>query len=134
MAKVRSGKPLTADDYADLQLVLVAAGIGDDATFAEASERAGSFGRFIRSLVGLDREAAKAALGAFLDGKRYTSNQLRSVGLVIDELTAEGVVDPARVYEPPYDSLAPGGPEDLFGEDDLDELFAALQRLPDSTG
>ena len=65
VAKVRSGEPITTADIADLQRLLVAAGIGDDATFEAASERAGSFGLFIRSIVGLDRAAAKAAFESF---------------------------------------------------------------------
>ncbi|MBK9436354.1 MAG: hypothetical protein IPN52_15185, partial [Micrococcales bacterium] len=55
VAKVRSGQPLSGADIAELQRILVAAGIGGDETFEEASEKAGSFGRFIRSIVGLDR-------------------------------------------------------------------------------
>ena len=79
VAKVHSGEPLTADDIEELQRVLVAAGIGDAETFAEASERTGSFGLFIRSLVGLDRVAAKQAFAKFLDDKRYSANQIRFV-------------------------------------------------------
>ncbi|MDP6717685.1 MAG: helicase-related protein, partial [Pirellulaceae bacterium] len=58
VAKVHSGQPLLPEDIGELQRILVAAGIGDDDSFAAASERAGSFGLFIRSLVGLDRAAA----------------------------------------------------------------------------
>lgn len=65
VAKVRSGAPLTAADIADLQRILVAAGIGNQESFAVASEKAGSFGLFVRSLVGLDRAAAKAAFAEF---------------------------------------------------------------------
>lgn len=129
VAKVRSGGPLTEADIAELQRVLVAAGIGDDATFAEASARAGDFGLFIRSLVGLDRAAAKEAFVTFLDDKRYTANQIRFVTMIIDELTTTGVVEPGRVYESPYDTLAPSGPEGLFGVEDIDRLFAALDQF-----
>ena len=129
VAKVRSGEPLTAADLADLQRILVAAGIGDDDTFAEASAKAGSFGRFVRSLVGLDRVAAKAAFAEFLDDKRYSKNQIKFVTLIIDELTEHGVVDAARVYESPYDSVAPTGPEALFPGADLDRLFATINAL-----
>ena len=97
VAKVRSGQPLTADDLDELQRILVAAGIGDQGTFAEASELAGSFGLFIRSLVGLDRAAAKAAFAEFLDDKRYSKNQIQFVNLIIDELTDRGVVEASRV-------------------------------------
>jgi type I restriction enzyme R subunit len=126
-----SGAPLTTADLADLQRILVAAGIGSDATFAEASRQAGSFGLFIRSLVGLDRAAAKAAFADFLDDKRYSRNQIHFMNLIIDELTDRGVVEARRVYESPYDSVAPEGPEAMFVEADLDRIFLTLQTLVD---
>jgi len=129
IAKVHSGDPLTAQDIEELQRILVAADIGDKDTFAKASERAGSFGRFIRSLVGLDRAAAKETFAEFLDDKRYSTNQIRFVNLIIDELTVRGVVDAARVYETPYDALTPEGPEAIFVESDLDRLFGLLERF-----
>jgi len=33
---------------------------------------------------------------------------------------------PARLYDSPFTDLAPRGPEDLFGEADIQELIAAL--------
>jgi type I restriction enzyme R subunit len=134
VAKVRSGEPLTADDIADLQRILVAAGIGSDESFAEASAKAGSFGLFIRSLVGLDRAAAKAACADFLDDKRYSKNQIQFVNLIIDELTARGVVEPGRVYESPYDGVAPEGPEAIFVESDLDRIFTTIANLKLAAG
>ncbi len=129
VAKVRSGWPLSADDLADLQRILVAAGVGDDASFGLASERAGNLGYFVRSLVGLDRAAAKEAFAEFLDDERHTRAQIEFVNLIIDELTQGGVVEPHRVYEDPYKGLAPRGPEDLFTEEDLNRLFQTLERL-----
>lgn len=129
VAKVRSGEAITVDDVGELQRILVAAGIGDDVSFALASERAGSFGLFIRSLVGLDRAAAKRVFAGFLDDKCYSRNQIEFVNLIIDELTDVGVVEASRVYESPYIGIAPQGPEALFVEADLDELFAAIEEL-----
>jgi type I restriction enzyme R subunit len=129
VAKVRSGEPLSSTNVADLQRILVAAGIGDDESFAEASERAGNFGRFVRGLVGLDRAAAKAAFNAFLDDRRYTRKQIEFVEIVINELADQGVVEAGRFYESPYSGLAPTGPEDLFSPADLDDLFAQLEAM-----
>jgi type I restriction enzyme R subunit len=134
VAKVRSGEPLTEADLAELQRILVAAGIGDDETFATASTKAGSFGRFIRSLVGLDRNAAKLAFAEFLDDKRYSKNQIEFVNLIINELTERGLVEAARVYETPYDGIAPEGPEAIFVEADLDKLFATLEAFTAAAG
>ena len=129
VAKVRSGEPLTLVDMSALQRVLVAAGIGDDGTFAEASKRAGSFGLFIRSLVGLDRAAAMRAFAKFLDDKRYSVNQIRFVEMVIDYLTEHGTVEERRVYESPFISVAPEGPDAIFVSDDVDEFFEIVKHL-----
>ena len=132
VAKVRSGAPITAADIDELQRVLVAAGIGDTDTFAQASKRAGSFGLFIRSIVGLDRTAAKQAFAKFLDDKRYTRNQIEFVNLVINYLTQHGTIDVGRVYESPFTSVAPEGPDAIFSNPDLEEFFDIVQHLHDT--
>ncbi|WP_419854638.1 DEAD/DEAH box helicase family protein [Candidatus Poriferisodalis sp.] len=129
VAKVRSGETLTLVDMEALQRVLVGAGIGDTDTFAEASKRAGSFGLFIRSLVGLDRAAAMRAFSKFLDDKRYSANQIRFVEMVIDYLTDNGTIDPGRIYDSPFISVAPQGPELLYSPSDADEFFEIVKHF-----
>ena len=129
VAKVRSGEPTSAADIDELQRVLVAAGIGDTDTFAQASELVGSFALFVRSIVGLDRAAAKRAFAKFLDDKRYTHNQITFVNLVIDYLTEHGTINPGRVYDSPFTAVAPEGPEAIFIDTDLDEFFGIVQQL-----
>ena len=99
---------------AELQRVLVDSGVGSADDVQRAVEEAGSFGVFIRRLVGLDRMAAKEAFAEFLDDKRYTANQIEFVSLVIDELTEHGVVEPRRFYESPFTDVSPQGPDALF--------------------
>ena len=62
---------------------------------------------FIRSLVGLDREAAKQAFSQFLSGGA-TANQVEFVNLIVDYLTENGVMDPRRLYESPFTDMSPG--------------------------
>jgi hypothetical protein len=38
-------------------------------------------------------------------------------------------VDIGRVYETPYDSVAPEGPEAIFVEDDLNRIFGLIGKL-----
>ena len=64
-------------------------------------------------------------------------NQIEFVNLIINELTKRGVVEAARVYETPYDGVAPEGPEGpeaIFTEADLDKLFATLEALANAAG
>ena len=132
VAKVRSGETLTLVDMQALQRVLVGAGIGDTDTFAEASKRAGSFGLFIRSLVGLDRAAAMRAFSKFLDDKHYNANQIRFVQMVIEFLADNGTIDPRRIYDSPFISVAPQGPELLYSSSDADEFFEIVKHFYDT--
>jgi type I restriction enzyme R subunit len=129
VAKVRSGQPLLLEDIGELQRILVAAGIGDDDSFAIASQRSGNFGLFIRSLVGLDRAAAKEVFNDFLDDKHYNKNQIQFVNLIIDYLTEHGAVKKGRVYESPFTTVAPEGPEKLFDEDALEMIFEKIRDV-----
>ena len=75
---------------------------------------------------------AKQAFAKFLDDKRYSSNQIRFVELVIDYLTDHGTVDPGRIYESPFTSVAPEGPDTIFLSDDVNEFFEIINRLHDT--
>ena len=127
--KIHRNWPITVDDIAELQRVLIDSGVGTADDVERAVEEAGSFGVFIRRLVGLDRMAAKEALAEFLDDKRYTANQIEFVNLVIDELTEHGVVEPRRFYESPFTDVSPHGPDALFESDDVDRLVAAVTEV-----
>jgi type I restriction enzyme R subunit len=53
---------------------------------------------------------------AFLAEGTHTATQIRFINEILDELTSRGVIDPARLYDPPFSDLAPSGPEGLFSE------------------
>lgn len=59
----------------------------------------GGLGIFVRSLVGLDREAAKHAFDQFQCKRKLSANQIEFLNMVIDYLTERGVMDPRLLYE-----------------------------------
>jgi type I restriction enzyme R subunit len=127
--KLHRNRPITETDLAELQQVLIKAGVGSNGDVERAVEEAGSLGVFIRGLVGLDRSAAKEAFAEFLDDKRYTANQIEFVNLVIDHLTEHGVIEARRFYESPFTDLSPTGPDALFESADVDRLLAVVADI-----
>ncbi|MCX7279049.1 MAG: DEAD/DEAH box helicase family protein [Burkholderiales bacterium] len=127
--KLRRNQPLTATDLAELERLLVDSGTGTAEDVARAGQEAHGLGLFVRALVGLDREAATQALNGFVAGKTLSANQLEFVNLVVTHLTERGVMEPGLLYEPPFTSYAPQGPDALFTSAQVDELFGVLDHV-----
>ena len=116
------------------QSTLVEIGEGHGETLlAEVQEQreSPSLAHFVRSLVGLDRAAAQAAFSEFLGDRSLTPPQIRFVEMVIDQLTARGVMDASALYERPFSDLNAGGPEALFSgrENIVEGIFKALRAV-----
>lgn len=129
LQRLRRNKALTPDDLQALEQMLVDSGAGDADNIAQAKEESHGLGLFIRSLVGLDRQAALEAFATYLDGTKFTAEQIRFIHLIIDELTSNGVMEPARLYESPYTDHAPTGPEAVFAEDEVDDIVGILNTV-----
>lgn len=54
---------------------------------------------------------------------------MRFVSLIVDELTANGVMEPSRLFESPYTDHAPTGPELFFPEADLVHIVEILRTI-----
>lgn len=129
LQRLRRNKPLTEEDLASLSEMLVASGSDHQVDIAWVTERAGDLGLFIRSLVGLDRAAAAEAFGSYLDQSQFSVDQVRFVELIVDELTANGLMEPARLYESPYIDTAPTGPDFLFPDAEVDAIVDILRGI-----
>lgn len=127
--KLRLNEPLTALDLKELERVLAESGVARPAHLQRAKEENESLGLFVRSLIGLDREAAKRAFNTFTAGKTMTANQLEFINLVVEHLTAHGAMSPALLYESPFTDLNPQGPEGIFTPSQVDQLIVLLTDI-----
>ncbi|CAM4013383.1 DEAD/DEAH box helicase family protein [Janibacter anophelis] len=129
LQRLRRNRQLTPDDLSALEQMLEDSGAGARADIERAVDESHGLGRFVRSLVGLDREAALEAFGDYLDTARFDVHQVRFVTLIVDELTANGAVEPGRLFESPYTDYAPTGPDDLFEEAQVDSIVGILREV-----
>jgi type I restriction enzyme R subunit len=125
--KVKRNEPLTATDLAELERIFVEAGTDERSIAAIRAD--GGVGRFVRSLVGLDRETAKRSFAAFMERGTLTANQLEFLNLVIDHLTARGTMDPRLLYETPFTDFDPKGVEGVFPQADVVQLIQVLKEI-----
>jgi type I restriction enzyme R subunit len=135
--RLRQNKPLSPSDLERLGSILIQIGEGDGKTLLsgllERSE-APSLAYFVRSLVGMDKATAQATFAEYLSDRSLTTQQMRFVEMVIEQLTARGVIEAAALYEPPFSNLHAGGPDELFvgHEAVIEGIFEKLRRVKDS--
>ncbi|MCE0487825.1 DEAD/DEAH box helicase family protein [Ornithinimicrobium sediminis] len=128
LQRLRRNKQLTPDDLTALEQMLVASG-GQHVDIAWATEQGGGLGIFVRNLVGLDRSAAIEAFEKYLDNTKFSAAQVRFVNLIVDELTKNGVMDPARLFESPYTDHAPTGPDYFFPDAEVEVIVETLHHI-----
>jgi type I restriction enzyme R subunit len=128
LQRLRRNQPLTPSDLIELERMLVEAG-GSTEVIAQAKAQSHGLGIFIRSLVGLDRETAKQAFSEFVVGTTATARQLEFINLIVDELTENGVMDAARLYEQPFTNISQQGPEALFLPASVTEIVRVLDEI-----
>ena len=132
--RLRTNQPLTDADLKGLESTLVEIGEGDGELLLSgllARTEVPSLAHFVRSLVGLDRSAAQSAFSEFLNDQSLTPPQIRFVEMVIDQLTARGIMHASALYEPPFSNLHTDGPEVLFGgkENVIEGIFEKLAAV-----
>jgi type I restriction enzyme R subunit len=127
--KLHMNEPLTPTDLAELERILSESGIGSGEDLQKAKEASRGLGLFVRSLTGLDREAAKKAFGGFLAARTLRANQIEFVNLIIDHLTEHGCMDARLLYQSPYTDFNPRGVDGVFASAEVDELVSILDEV-----
>lgn len=131
--RLRNNQPLTPTDLRSLEQTLRSIGEDEGENLLSsmlALRELPTLAHLVRRIVGMDRNAAKAAFATFLADRSLSAQQMRFVELVIDQLTARGFMEPAALYEQPFSSLHADGPEGLFASKPniIDGLFLTLEE------
>ena len=126
--KLRRNHPLTALDLHELEALLHEAG-GTDDDIKRAQALHTSLPVFIRSLVGLDREAAVAAFSSLVEAGTASASQLQFIEEIVQHLTEHGAMPAQRLYSSPFTDIHTHGPDGVFDSAKVVQLFDTLERF-----
>ena len=74
-------------------------------------------GQFVRSILGLDVQAARAAFADFLAAGQFTADQMTFIDTIVTYLTHNGTIDKAMLFEPPFTDQSDQGIMGVFTDD-----------------
>ena len=69
------------------------------------------------------------AFSQFITGTTATASQIEFIDLIVQELTENGVMEPARLYEPPFIDINDKGPEAIFLPAKVTEMVRVLEEI-----
>ncbi|NET07509.1 MAG: hypothetical protein F6K16_22955 [Symploca sp. SIO2B6] len=135
VAKLKRNLPLTDGGLASLEAMLFESEVIESREkFQEVYSKDLSLKRFIRELVGLDRNAAKQAFAQYLENTSFSANQIRFVETIIDYLTQQGIMDAGLLYEPPFTDLHHEGLDGVFDDDHAEEIINIIESFNKTIG
>ena len=126
--KIRLNHPLTAKDISEIEEMFIEGGVATTEGLAKLKQET-QIGIFIRSLVGLDREAAKGVFAEFQKGKNLTGDQIEFLDMIINHLTERGVMEPSLLYESPFTDFNDMGVEGIFESAQVIQLIKILEDV-----
>jgi type I restriction enzyme R subunit len=114
--KLKTNKPITETEINTLELILF-----DGKTIGTKQDYVENYGdkplgQFIRSIVGLDINAAQAVFADFIQTGKLSADQMAFINNIISYLTKNGTIDKKMLFEPPFTNLHDQGLLGVFDD------------------
>ncbi len=127
--KLKNNIPVTKGEISELERMLFEQGeLGTKDEFVKAYGEQ-PLGRFIRSILGLDANAAKTAFAELLKEQTLNSQQIRFIDTIINSFIVKGVVEPGMLFEPPFTDINSGGILGVFDEITSTKIIELIQEI-----
>jgi type I restriction enzyme R subunit len=86
-------------------------------------------GLFIRSIIGLDINAAKTAFSGFLQTATLNSQQIRFIDTIINFLSVNGTIDPGMLFESPFTDINTNGLTGIFDISTAQKIIQTVNEI-----
>jgi type I restriction enzyme, R subunit len=130
--KLKTNKPITETEVNVLESILF-----DGAVVGTKQEYIETYGDkplgvFIRSIVGLDVNAAQEVFAEFIQVGNLEANQMTFINNIISYLTQNGMIDNAMLFEPPFTNIHQDGLIGVFDDANAKKVIQMLNAVNDN--
>lgn len=132
--KLRNNIPITSAELEALERMLFEQGSAGSREELERAYGHQPLGGFIRSILGMEANAAKQAFGKLLEERTLNAQQIRFIDTIINFFTSEGIVDPDRLFDPPFTDISSEGIMGLFDEATSTHIIDLIRGINRNAG
>jgi type I restriction enzyme, R subunit len=130
--KLKTNKPITETEVNALESILF-----DGAIVGTKQEYVETFGDkplgvFIRSIVGLDVNAAQEVFAEFIQVGNLKADQMTFINNIINYLTKNGMIDKEMLFEPPFTNIHQDGLIGVFDDADARKVIQLVAAVNDN--
>jgi type I restriction enzyme R subunit len=127
--KLKNNIPITKQELQSLESMLFEQGtLGTKAEFIKAYGEQ-PLGRFIRSIIGLEVQAAKLAFAEILNHQTLNAQQIRFIDTIINYLNVKGIIEPSLLFEAPFTDINANGIAGLFDEKVASKIISLIEII-----
>ncbi|MBK7809769.1 MAG: DEAD/DEAH box helicase family protein [Saprospiraceae bacterium] len=127
--KLRNNEPITKSELESLDKMLFDQGtIGTKLEFTKVYGDQ-PLGKFIRSIIGLDVQAAKLAFAEILNNQTLNAQQIRFMDTIINFFNVKGIIEPAMLFESPFTDINSNSVSGLFEEQMAAKIISLIETI-----
>jgi len=127
--KLRNNEPITKSELESLDKMLFDQGtIGTKLEFTKVYGDQ-PLGKFIRSIIGLDVQAAKLAFAEILNNQTLNAQQIRFMDTIINFFNVKGIIEPAMLFESPFTDINSNSVSGLFEEQMAAKIISLIEII-----
>lgn len=129
ISKLNINQPITEAEIEELQRILFDG--GERGSIDQFREVYGDqpLGVFIRSIIGLDIQAAQQLFSDFLQSGDLTADQMKFIDSIIKHLTRNGTIDKSLLFKPPFTNTNDKGLLGVFDDAQVTKIVALLDGI-----
>lgn len=112
--RIRNNIPITKAELDELERMLFSIDENADREMLNKVVEGQPLGKFVRSILGLDINAAKSAFADFLNDQRLNTSQINFINTLIDYLCQNGTIDKDMLFDKPFTNIDDQGVAGVF--------------------
>ena len=127
--KLKTNKPITETELQLLENILF-----DDNTVGSKQDYIANYGKkplgeFVRSIIGLDANAAQAVFADFIQLSNLQPDQMTFINTIISFLTTNGIIDKTMLFEAPFTNIHDQGLLGVFKEGNASKVINLIDQI-----